>query len=171
MFLPLVLLFTVLPALEIYLLFSIGAEIGGLNTFFIVLSTGFVGASLARSQGLSILAAIQQKLQQGQIPTEQIVHGLLIFAGGLLLMTPGFVTDITGLLMVFPGTRHILAGLAQSYFKRAIQSGNIHFSSFGMGQGGGFAYSSSRPHAQNAHKNGPRQVAPDTFEAEFHQKK
>lgn len=171
MFLPLVFLFTVLPALEIYLLFTIGAQIGGLNTLFIVLSTGLIGASLAKSQGLSILASIQNKLQQGQIPAEQIVHGLLIFAGGLLLMTPGFVTDITGFLMVFPGTRHILATFAQTYFKKAIQSGNVHFSSFGMGNGTGFTYSSSRPSAQNSHRNGPRQVAPDTFEAEFHEKK
>ncbi|EQC43026.1 FxsA cytoplasmic membrane protein [Bacteriovorax sp. BSW11_IV] len=171
MFLPLVFLFTLLPALEIYLLFSIGGEIGGINTLIIVLTTGFVGAGLARSQGLSILAEIQQKLQTGAIPAQQIIHGLMIFAGGLLLMTPGFVTDIMGLAMVVPGSRHILAAFAQKYFAKAIQSGNVQFSTFGMGRGGGFSYNSYENGTNYARPNGPRQVAPDTFEAEFHEKK
>ncbi|MDD0851794.1 FxsA family protein [Halobacteriovorax sp. GB3] len=171
MFSILVLLFTVIPALEIYLLFSIGGQIGGLNTLFIVLLTGVIGASLAKTQGLAILSKMQKDLEQGALPADQIIHGLLVFGGGLLLLTPGFLTDIFGLSMVFPGTRHLLAVFLKSYFQKAVASGNVQFSTFG--RGGGFSYHSqgTNPYnTQEPHSREPRQVAPDTFEAEYKKK-
>ena len=108
MFLPLLFLFTVLPAIEIYLLFKIGGEIGAGNTFLIIVTTGVVGAALAKSQGIAILNQIQQEMNKGGIPGKAIIHGLMVFAGGLLLLTPGFLTDIIGFSLVIPGPRHIL---------------------------------------------------------------
>jgi UPF0716 protein FxsA len=172
MFPILVLLFTVIPALEIYLLFSIGGQIGGLNTLFVVIATGIIGASLAKSQGLSILNKIQTDLNRGAIPTDQFTHGLLVFGGGLLLLTPGFLTDILGISMVFPGTRHIIASYVKHLFAKGIASGNVHFSSsfggFTAGQRGGFTHET---HENFEERNrGPRQVDANTFEAEFEKK-
>ena len=169
MFSILVLLFTVVPALEIYLLFSIGAQIGGLNTLMVVLLTGVVGASLAKSQGMAILANIQNDLNRGALPANQLIHGLLVFGGGLLLLTPGFMTDILGLSMVFPGTRHILVLYLKTYFEKGIQSGNIKFSTFGNA-GGGFSYSTNSSDQFSNQQERTREVEPGVFEAEFEEK-
>jgi UPF0716 protein FxsA len=96
MFGILILLFTLVPALEFYLLFSIGSEIGAANTFGIIILTGVVGAALAKMQGLAILGKLQSELNQGKMPAAEIAHGFIVFGGGLLLLTPGFMTDVLG---------------------------------------------------------------------------
>ena len=83
MFGILFLLFTVVPAFELFLLFKIGAQIGGFNTVAIVILTGIIGASLAKSQGLSILMKIQNEMAKGGIPGDAIIQGLMIFAGAV----------------------------------------------------------------------------------------
>jgi UPF0716 protein FxsA len=148
MFGILVLLFTIIPAIEIYLLINIGGALGAVNTLIIVITTGIVGATLAKSQGLAIINKIQKDIGAGQLPADQIIHGLLVFGGGLLLLTPGFLTDILGLSMVFPGTRHLIVIFAKSALDKGIKNGNIHFTTFGQnGFGGGF--STSTRHQQN----------------------
>lgn len=126
MFGILLLLFTVLPAIEVYLLIKIGSQIGGLNTLSIILVTGFVGAILAKSQGLSVLTKIQKQLAQGQLPATELGHGLLIFAGGLLLLTPGFLTDFFGFSMVIPITRHLIYFQLKNILQKSINNGNVH---------------------------------------------
>lgn len=157
MFALLLLAFTVVPAIELYLLISVGAKIGGFNTIAIVIATGIVGAALAKSQGLAVLQKIQDNLAQGQLPTGQILHGLLIFGGGLLLLTPGFLTDLLGLSMVFPGTRFAWVMFLKNRFKKGIQKGNIHFYS-----------STTSTHADSNSKaqHEPR-VDDNTFEAQY----
>lgn len=125
MFGILVILFTVTPALEFYLLFKVGSNIGALNTLVLIVLTGIVGAALAKREGLSTLYKIQEQTAQGMLPGKEIVHGFLIFGGGLLLLTPGFLTDILGLSMVLPGPRHFLVHLAQRWIEKAIASGNV----------------------------------------------
>jgi UPF0716 protein FxsA len=140
MFGILVLLFTIIPALEIYLLINIGGALGGVNTILIVVITGIVGAGLAKSQGIAIINKIQKDIGAGQLPADQIIHGLLVFGGGLLLLTPGFLTDFLGLSMVFPGTRHLIVIYAKSAIDKGIKNGNVHFSTFGQnGFSGGFS--------------------------------
>jgi UPF0716 protein FxsA len=152
----LILLFTVVPALEFYLLFSIGSEIGAGNTFLIIILTGIIGAFLAKMQGLSILMKMQKELNQGQMPATGLLHGFIVFGGGLLLLTPGFITDALGFCMVIPGTRHIIVTLLMKFFERGIASGNVHvFTSF---QG----FSSSSQQRMESDK--------DVFEAEFEKK-
>lgn len=129
MFGLLILLFTLVPALEIYLFINVGSFIGGFNTIVIVILTGIVGAALAKSQGLSILNKIQRDLSKGLLPADQLIHGLLVFGGGLLLLTPGFLTDILGLSMVFPGTRHIIVSKLKNKFEQGVKNGNIFFTS------------------------------------------
>ncbi len=125
MFLILLFLFTIVPALELYLLISVGAQIGTLNTILIILFTGVVGAFLAKSQGRAIMFSVQAKLASAKMPTKELIHGIFIFAGGLLLVTPGFFTDILGFCFVFPITRLGLVQLAHIYFAKAIKNGTI----------------------------------------------
>src|SRR5688572_9802558 len=88
-----VLLLTFVPLAELALLIALGRAIGLVPTLVLCALTGFVGAWLARSQGTRVLLAAQQALGQGRLPAEQILDGAAILTGGILLLTPGFLTD------------------------------------------------------------------------------
>ncbi len=108
MFPYLILLFTVLPALELAVLIHVGSHIGAANTVLVIILTGVSGAYLARLQGFIVIRDIQSRLEQGQMPTEQMIDGVLILVGGLLLLTPGFITDCLGILLLIPLTRSLI---------------------------------------------------------------
>jgi UPF0716 protein FxsA len=127
MFFKLFILFTIIPVLELWLLIEIGGVIGFFPTVLIVIITGITGAWLAKMEGISVLTNIQRSMSQGVIPKTELVNGLLVFIGGAMLLTPGFITDITGLLMIFPPTRAIFATFLISYFERKIKDGTVHF--------------------------------------------
>lgn len=162
----LLLLFTIVPALEFYLLFKVGGSIGALNTFSLIILTGIVGASLARSQGLSILMKIQNELQTGALPGKAIIHGLLVFGGGLLLLTPGFLTDVLGFSMVIPGTRHIIVEFVRGYFNRGLKNGNIVFMNLNQS---GYQYQEQNQSFDQEFRQ-ERFQDNNTFEAEFKKK-
>lgn len=107
MFSYLILLFTILPALELAVMIYVGSHIGAANTILMIIFTGVSGAYLARLQGFIIIRDIRSRLEHGQMPTEQMIDGFLIFVGGILLLTPGFITDIFGILFLFPLTRSL----------------------------------------------------------------
>jgi len=130
MFGILLILFTVVPALEFYLLFKLGSHIGAIPTFLIIITTGIAGAFLSKTQGLAIISKIQTELNNNQIPAKEILHGFLIFGGGLLLLTPGFLTDLLGFLMVIPGSRHLLASYLIVLLKTKLKDGTFKFSTF-----------------------------------------
>ncbi len=172
---PLFLLFTLVPALELYLLFQVGGVIGGFNTIMLIIITGIVGASLAKSQGFSILTKIQEQTNRGELPADQIIQGLMVFAGGLLLLTPGFMTDIFGFLLVMPGSRHLLVGMVRNAVMRGMKNGNFQFRTFNAGSGG-FSYSSYSGGSQDSSQStmDPRPakpIQPGVFEAEYTEKK
>jgi UPF0716 protein FxsA len=182
MFGILVFLFTVVPAVEIYFLFKIGGQIGGFYTMLIVLATGVVGASLAKSQGLSILMKIQNDVNKGSLPGNQIIHGLMVFAGGLLLLTPGFITDIFGFSLVMPGPRHILIIWVRKILEQAMKNGNLNFQTFSSG-GGFHTRTNSFGNEQHNNNNNPfenlknnqsntteNKIDGDIIEAEFTRK-
>ena len=123
---------------------------------------------------------IQEESQRGGIPGKHIIHGLMIFAGGLLLLTPGFVTDITGFCLVMPGPRHFLMVFVRKLVEEAIKNGNFQFQSYGGGSfsggsfGGGFQQQ-QRPdmnfEQRDFHQESrSEQVSADFFEAEFERK-
>jgi len=114
----LLLLFIITPIVELYLLIKIGSLIGAFNTIMLVLLTGIIGALLARSQGLLVLSKINRNLQSGIVPAEHMVDGLFILVGGLLLITPGVITDIVGFMFVIPHTR----SLVKTYLKKKLNS-------------------------------------------------
>ncbi len=113
------LLFTVIPAIDLYLLITIGGHIGGGAALAIVIATGIVGAALAKREGLRVWRQWQNAVTRGDVPREGLTSSLLVLAGGVLLVAPGFITDILGILLLVPPTRRPIAGwLARWAHKR-----------------------------------------------------
>jgi len=125
MLFKLFLAFTLIPAVEIYLFIKIGGAIGALNTVCLVILTAFAGAYLARMQGMQTMYRVQASLQQGIIPAEEMIDALLIFAAGLMLLTPGFMTDTLGLLLLYPTTRYQFKRFLRRRFDRWVKNQHI----------------------------------------------
>ena len=105
------LLFIGLPALEIFTLIKIGGQIGALNTVSLIFLTAFVGLYFAKQQGLKTIKSGASNLYQNKIPIYEIISGASIGIAALLLIIPGFITDILGFLILIPITRKILINL------------------------------------------------------------
>ena len=121
----LILVFTIVPLAELYILIKIGSHIGGFNTLLLVLMTTVLGALLARLQGLRTLRQIQLSLSQGQIPAEELIDGVLILFGGILLVIPGVLTDLFALVLLLPFTRTYFKRWLRRRFDRMMASGNV----------------------------------------------
>lgn len=124
MFGKLLLLIIVIPMLELFILVKIGTVIGFWPTVGICILTGVLGASLARIQGFLTLQRIQMELQQGQMPADKMLDGLLILIGGIVLLTPGFITDALGFAMLIPWTREIFKQYLKKRLEGHIKSAN-----------------------------------------------
>lgn len=109
MFSRLLFLFIFIPIAELYLLIMLGARIGFLPTIGLIVFTGILGASLARQQGLSTLAKIQNELRNGRPPTDKLIEGAMIVVGGIVLVTPGILTDLFGFALMVPKFRKSIA--------------------------------------------------------------
>lgn len=107
-------LLIIMPVLEISVFIMIGGQIGVLNTILIILFTAILGSFLLRRQGLGLLAKIQHKMAEGQVPGRDLTHGVMILVAGILLLTPGFVTDTIGFSLFVPQIRDIIAGFLKS---------------------------------------------------------
>lgn len=125
MFRILVIVMIVVPALEIWGLFQIGKLIGGWQTFAMIILTGFIGAWMARREGRRVWEYAQYQLRSGQMPADAILDGICIFAGGLLLLTPGFLTDVLGFLLVFPLSRPVFKAWILILIKKYWSNGNV----------------------------------------------
>jgi len=121
----LVLLFVVLPALELALLIEVGRQIGTLGTLMLILATGVIGASLARRQGLGVLRAVQRETAEGRLPTGSLVDGVMILVAGALLVTPGVVTDAVGFLCLVPAFRRAAKRALLRHWERQLRAGRI----------------------------------------------
>ncbi|ELI0358151.1 membrane protein FxsA [Vibrio cholerae] len=152
MFPILLFLFIAVPVIEIALFIQVGGVLGVWPTIALVLLTAIVGASLVRSQGLQTLLTVQQRLAQGQLPAQQILEGVMLAVAGVLLLTPGFFTDILGMLVLLPAPR---AYFAKQLVSRVVV-GNIHASGAGFEQ--------PNPFHDRANPNGT------TYEGEFERK-
>jgi len=125
MFAYLILLFTILPAIELAVLIKVGTHIGVGNTLTIIILTGVIGAYLARMQGFLVLQNIQKSLHRGEMPTEEMLDGVMIFVGGIVLLTPGFITDTLGFLLLIPPTRSLIKYWLKNRFRQSLKDGNI----------------------------------------------
>jgi UPF0716 protein FxsA len=102
------LLIILVPAIEIYLLIKIGSQIGAITTIFLIFTTAVVGIYYARYEGLNTLKSGFNQLSKNETPTFEIISGAAIALAALLLIIPGFVTDILGFLIIFPLSRKLI---------------------------------------------------------------
>lgn len=122
MFLKLLILFIVIPIIEIAILVKISTVLGFWPTMLIVIATGILGATLARIQGFLVLTRIRSEVQMGRMPAEELIDGLLILIGGILLLTPGLLTDLIGFLMLIQRSRKLVRKWLGKRFRRWVQS-------------------------------------------------
>jgi len=114
------LIFFILPVLELTLLIHIGSLIGAANTILLLLLNGVIGIYIARMQGLQMVYRMQTSLNEGRLPSEELLTGVLIFFSGILLLIPGFITDIIGLLLLIPLTRNLIKSIIRKKFQGPI---------------------------------------------------
>ncbi|THB80635.1 MAG: FxsA family protein [Desulfobacteraceae bacterium] len=126
MLLRLFLCFTIIPVIELYLLIQIGTVIGGLNTVLLVIATGFAGAWLARMEGMNTMLKVRSNMQQGIMPAEELIDALIIFAAGIVLITPGLITDLFGLLLLWPVSRKTLKQILRKKFDEMTSRSEIN---------------------------------------------
>lgn len=117
--------FALVPVIEIYLLIRLGSYLGAEATIALVLLSALVGATLARRQGLSVMLRIRENMARGVAPAEELVDALLILVAGVLLLTPGFVTDLTGMALLVPPLRNRIKALLRRKFEDWVRSGNV----------------------------------------------
>ena len=130
MLLKLFLCFTLIPVIELYLLIKVGSVIGGFNTILLVILTGFAGAWLARMEGMHTMIKVRTNLQQGLVPAEDLLDALIIFIAGLVLITPGLMTDIFGLMLLWPVARNRFKRFLRRKFDEMQARGNINITRF-----------------------------------------
>ncbi|HWO41127.1 MAG TPA: FxsA family protein [Candidatus Eisenbacteria bacterium] len=128
-------LFAIVPIIELYILIKIGGHLGALNTVLLVIGTALLGAFLVRYEGLRTLRQINRSLSRGVIPAEEMIDGLLVFAAGVLLLTPGVLTDVLALWLLVPWTRTLFKRWLRKRFDRMVASGNaqLHYRERGPG--------------------------------------
>ena len=117
------LIILVVPLAEIYLLLEVGGIIGALPTVLLVIFTAVLGSWLLRQQGFATFRRFQESLARGEVPAYEIVEGPLILLGGLLLLTPGFITDIMGIVCLIPPLRKKVAQYVVEHYM--IQAGSF----------------------------------------------
>ncbi len=126
MFIRLLILFTCIPILEIYVLIEAGRQIGLFPTLLLILLTGVAGAWLARTQGIEVVRRIQMEMAEGRMPGVILLDGAMILVGGVLLLTPGFCTDLLGFSFLAPFSRSFWRDLLSRWVQKNVEQGRIH---------------------------------------------
>lgn len=120
----LLLVFVVVPAVELYLLINVGSMLGPATTIGLIVVTGVLGWSLVKRQGFATITRIQEQLAMGVMPAKEMVGGLCLVGAGIVLVTPGFITDAVGFLILVPPVRRSLAAYLLKRFRpRVIRAG------------------------------------------------
>ena len=114
---PLLVIFIIIPVIEIWLLIKVGGAIGTLPTVGLIILTAIIGVALLKQQSMATVANAREKLATGSMPVSQMVEGIFLAVGGALLLTPGFFTDAIGFACLIPGIRQVLIGWAASKIK------------------------------------------------------
>jgi UPF0716 protein FxsA len=133
------LLFTLLPLLDLWVLLAIGRALGFWPTLALVVATGVAGAWLAKAEGRRVLDGWRRALREGRVPDEGVLSGALVLVGGVLLVSPGVLTDVVGLALLFPPTRRLAAAGVRRYLARKVREGRVRVVTFGRepwGRGG-----------------------------------
>ena len=125
MFFRLFLLFSIIPAVELALLVYAGSKIGIPETLSIVIATAIAGAFLVRREGLGVLLRIQEDLGRGSFPANSLLDGAMVLVSGALLLTPGFITDLIGFLLVIPASRTVIKRIVVRLLRRHLENISI----------------------------------------------
>ena len=155
------LLFTIVPTLELWLLFKVGSFIGFWETILLVIVTGLIGASMAKREGLVVLKEIQEAPSKGIPLGDKIGEGLLVLVGGVLLITPGILTDFFGFSLIFPITRRLILPIVKRYFSKTTSSR--------INSGTGFGFSSEN-YQRYSDTNGAKEEQTNEKISKHHQK-
>lgn len=121
----LILIFVIVPALEIGIFIWTGSKLGVLPVVILIILTGVAGITLVKQQGLETIRKMQQAMQRSQPPGEHILDGICILAGGVFLLAPGFFTDILGFILVIPWTRRPFKKILYKQMVRKMKKGTI----------------------------------------------
>lgn len=121
-------LFIVLPVVELAILIETGRHIGTLATLALIVTTGALGAYLARSQGLEVLRQMRAETEVGRLPAEPLVDGVIILLAGAVLLTPGILTDIVGFVCLVPAFRRFLKAMLWRKLKRLVKQNQFQAS-------------------------------------------
>jgi UPF0716 protein FxsA len=127
----LLLIFTIIPFVELSILLELAARTSALTTLALIILTGIVGAYFAKDQGRRVLTAIQAELNTGRMPGNELLHGLCVLIGGILLLTPGILTDLFGFTLLFPSTRTLYIDAMKKYMKGHFNLTGVHMHSGG----------------------------------------
>ena len=127
MLIKLILLFTIVPFIELTLLIEIGSHIGTLNTIMIVIITGIIGAFMARLAGFAVLMKIQDNLREGIFPKDELFDGVLILISGAFLITPGLLTDALGFFLLIPFGRLVVKKWLKEIIQKRINRNEITY--------------------------------------------
>lgn len=120
-------LFIVVPFVELLIIIEIGSRIGFWPTLALIVIPGLLGAVMARSQGTAVFAQVRSEIARGRLPGSKIVDGILIFIGGVLLITPGILTDILGLTVLLPKARSFYRDLIIQWIWRIVAARSLRF--------------------------------------------
>jgi len=177
MFQVLFVLFIVIPIIEIAVLIQVGELLGLWPTIAIVIASAWLGAKYVRQQGLATMQSVQTKMAQGEMPSGEIVTGLMLLVAGILLVTPGFVTDILGLSLLIPNVRQAIAVMVQKrivlnqagvgaifYHNSSTQAG------FTQEKSGNVYDHEAQPHDFNPHSKPISHHQGETLEGDFDRK-
>jgi len=125
MFFKLLLFFLLVPIVELAVIIQVGTSIGTFNTIVIVVVTAVLGAYLVRKQGLSVFYRLRATMNRGEFPAEEMIDGAMVLVAGAVLLTPGFVTDALGFLLVFPVTRGFIKAWGKKHIRRRVSEVNV----------------------------------------------
>lgn len=133
----LLLAFLVVPIVELYLFVEVSSAIGFGAALFWIIAVSIFGAWLVKREGMGALRRANAKVSSGEIPTDELINGILILVAGALMLTPGFLTDAVGLVLLFPPTRALVRAPLRGRFAHGpVIVGNPFSGGFGAGRSG-----------------------------------
>ena len=147
----LVLIFILVPIAELYVIIKVGEAIGLLPTLALLVADALLGSMLLRHQGRAAWVRFNRALAENRLPHKEVFDGVLIIMGGALLLTPGFLTDVVGLILLIPPTRAAVRALAARTVRRRMAHGGVTFWTVGRGP---------RPPRQRPAPGGPQPRGP-----------
>ncbi len=117
----------IFPGLELWGIVEMGKRVGGWSTFGLLIVAGLLGAWLAQTEGRRVLMQAQRQMQAGQMPGMSLLDGICVLGGGLLLIFPGFLSDVIGLTMLLPFTRPLYRRMMYRWIERKMKNGSVTF--------------------------------------------